>query len=606
MLSNTVKKKAKFLKELWKKPVTKLLVVGMGVMVVVAGLLVFTYHLAYRQKVFPKVMVGNIDLSNLTITEAEGRLVRYLPDRLPMMELSFGNQTWPINLSDLKIAYDVPATAQEAFLQGRGGGLMADMRVRWNLWRQSNNLAMKFDYERKVMMEKINLVVAQVEEPTIEPMLELSEDGQIKLMPGKNGRWVNKAQLHQEILDNIGRLRFGEIEISTSITEVKISAKEFENTQERAEKLKDKELVLGYDSWQRKLKGQNILDLISFHGGFDEEKIASLSMSLAAEIDRPAQNAVFQFDGKRVVEFKPALQGLKLDEEKARESIKVGLEKLEAGASPMEEMVEEEVNKTETVELVLMTSEPKIKTEEVNDLGIKELLGKGESTFHGSIASREHNIALTAAKLNGILLAPGEVFSFNRALGDVSPATGYRQAYIIKGGRTVLGDGGGVCQVSTTFFRAALKAGLPIVERRAHAYRVAYYEQNSPAGIDATVYEPSPDLKFKNDTSAHILIQTYANTGTNYLKIEIYGTSDGRVATISNARIWGQSAPPEPLYQDDPTLKVGVIKQIDWSAWGAKTAFDWKVVRGGEMLQERTFYSSFQPWQAVFLRGTGG
>jgi vancomycin resistance protein YoaR len=113
-------------------------------------------------------------------------------------------------------------------------------------------------------------------------------------------------------------------------------------------------------------------------------------------------------------------------------------------------------------------------------------------------------------------------------------------------------------------------------------------------------------LKFKNDTPAHILIQTYVNTGTNYMKVEIYGTSDGRRATISNARIWGQTAPPEPLYQDDPTLPAGTIEQIDWAAWGAKTAFDWKVVRSGEMLQERTFYSNFRPWQAVYLRGTGG
>jgi vancomycin resistance protein YoaR len=246
-----------------------------------------------------------------------------------------------------------------------------------------------------------------------------------------------------------------------------------------------------------------------------------------------------------------------------------------------------------------------IKTEEVNDLGIKELLGRGISYFRGSIASRIHNIQIASSRLNGILIPPGETFSFNQTLGEVSQATGYKEAYIIKEGRTILGDGGGVCQVSTTFFRATLDAGLPIIERAPHAYRVYYYEQNSQVGVDATVWEPSPDLKIKNDTPAHILVQAYVNPSQYRLTFEFYGTSDGRKATISKSRIWDQTPPPPDLYQDDPTLPTGTTKQIDWSAWGAKVAFDWKVERGGEILQERTFYSSYRPWQAVFLRGTG-
>jgi len=600
------KKLIKIIKKLWGRREIKWGVIGIGVVVGIVGMGVVSYHLAYSQKIYPKVRVGDIDLSNLTITEAEGRLVKYLPEKPGKIELYYAKQSWPVDLTKLEVAYDVPTTAKEAYLQGRGKGMGADLATKWRLWWQGKDLDLEFDYNEEKLEEIIELVVSQVEEPVIMPILELGEDDQIKLRPGKNGRLVETERLRETILSNIGELNFEEIEIPTRISEVKIRGEDLEKTQVRAEKLKDKELVLTYDSGQRRLKGQSVLDLIDFHGSFDEEKIASLSMNLAEEINRPAQNAVFQFDGQRVRAFKPALQGLRLDENQARMEIKAGLERLESRENPMAEMVKEEMDKTEVVKLKVVMSEPEIKTEEVNNLGIKELIGKGESTFHGSIASREHNVALTAVKLNGILLAPGEIFSFNKSLGDVSAATGYKQAYIIKGGRTVLGDGGGVCQVSTTFFRAVLDAGLPIVQRRAHAYRVAYYEQNAAAGIDATVYDPSPDFQFKNDTPGHILIQTYANTGTNYLKIEIYGSSDGRVATITNTRIWGQLPPPEPLYEDDPTLPAGVVKQIDWAAWGAKTAFDWRVVRGGETLQQRTFYSSFRPWQAVYLRGTGG
>ena len=255
--------------------------------------------------------------------------------------------------------------------------------------------------------------------------------------------------------------------------------------------------------------------------------------------------------------------------------------------------------------LVVDTLKPTIKTEETNILGIEERIGRGYSEFAHSIAGRIHNVVLTAAKINGILVKPGETFSFNNAIGDISEATGFQPAYIIKDGRTVLGDGGGVCQVSTTLFRAVLAAGLPVLMRQAHAYRVAYYEQAGyKAGLDATVFAPSVDFVFKNDTPGYILIQTTTNRRNLTLTIDIYGTNDGRKAEILNHVVGGITPPPPDLYQDDPTLPTGTVKQVDFAAWGAKTSFQYKVTKNGDTLQNQTFYSNFRPWQAVFLRGT--
>ncbi len=168
-----------------------------------------------------------------------------------------------------------------------------------------------------------------------------------------------------------------------------------------------------------------------------------------------------------------------------------------------------------------------------------------------------------------------------------------------------MGDGGGVCQVSTTFFRAILNAGLPIIERRAHSYRVSYYEQGSSPGLDANVYDPTTDLKFKNDTPGYLLIQTLIDSASSTLIFEIYGTSDGRVTTISKPVVTDITPPSEDLYIDDPTLPQGEIKQIDWKAWGAKVWFNYIVERGEETIYQKTFYSNYRPWQAVYLRGTG-
>ena len=211
---------------------------------------------------------------------------------------------------------------------------------------------------------------------------------------------------------------------------------------------------------------------------------------------------------------------------------------------------------------------------------------------------------LAASKFDGILIPPGETFSFNKQIGDISALTGYQPAYIIKEGKTVLGDGGGVCQVSTTLFRAAINAGLPVVDRTAHAYRVSYYENDMKPGFDATVFSPSVDLKIKNDTPAYILIDTEVDEDNNLLYFRFYGKKDGRKIEIGEPALWDVVPPPEAKYQDDPTLKKGVTKQVDFPAWGSKASFTYKVSRGGNVTVDEKFYSIYKPWAAVYLVGT--
>lgn len=326
---------------------------------------------------------------------------------------------------------------------------------------------------------------------------------------------------------------------------------------------------------------------------FDESVLDETLVQLGERVAIPVQEALFEFQNDRVVTFRPSRNGRKLNKAETKQRFVQAISTIPTRSDTHI-----------TIPLLVETVEPTLTTDRVNTFGIKELIGRGYSEFAGSIPGRIHNVKLAAAKLNGILIKPGDTFSFNDAVGDISTTTGFQQAYIIKEGRTVLGDGGGVCQVSTTLFRAALAAGLPIVERRAHAYRVQYYEQAGyKAGLDATVFAPSVDFTFRNDTPAYILIQTRVDTKNLTLTFELYGTSDGRKAEIINHKVWDVSAPPPDLYQDDPTLATGRVKQVDWAAWGAKTSFDYRVTRNGEILQNTSFFSNFRPWQAVYLRG---
>lgn len=327
---------------------------------------------------------------------------------------------------------------------------------------------------------------------------------------------------------------------------------------------------------------------------YEESRLATFLEKIAQEINIAPQEALFRFWGGRVTAFRPSANGQALNIEKATKEVAESFSLFKEGRLPS----------ALTIELPVEKVEPEIKTEEANNLGVKELVGRGSSRFWGSIPNRVHNIQLAASRLNGILVSPGEEFSFNRSLGDVSKFTGYKEAYVIKDGRTILGDGGGVCQVSTTLFRAILNAGLSVSERHPHSYRVGYYEQGSPPGFDASVYDPHWDLKFKNDTAHYLLIQSFVDFKTAALTFEFYGTGDGRIVTLTKPVITNRVPPPEDLYQDDPALPKGQIKQIDWRAEGADVSFTRFVKKGDKILINETFSSHYQPWQTVYLVGT--
>lgn len=556
------------------------------------------YHLAYWQKIYPGVKILNQPAGNKTTQEAAGFLENYLAsqNQPEFLSLFSEGQQWTLELKEINFVYDVNLTSQKAYQIGRTGQAWGDFQTKIKTWFQGKNLSLDYSLETKTLEERVDNLATQIFIPAVEPSIKIDKtqgSSQIIIEQGKDGQEIDRRKFLGMINQQLAWADFNPMEIPIIKVSPTLSNQQIEETKARAEKFLDKKLTLTTSENYWELGEEDLIGFLSFTNGFDQDKIASWSANLATTINRPPENAAFQFSGGQVTEFRPAKDGQALDQAKTVDLIAQNLKKLEEG--------EKAIN----LSLPIAVTPPVVKTADVNNLGIKELVGQGVSYFQGSIANRIHNIQLASSRLNGLLIPPGETFSFNQKLGDVSQSTGYKEAYIIKEGRTILGDGGGVCQTSTTLFRAALNAGLPIVERLAHAYRVGYYEQNFPPGLDATVFDPTADLKIKNDTPGHLLLQTTVDLKKQKLTYEFYGTADGRQATISKSRIWDQTTPPPDLYQDDPTLPTGVIKQIDWKAWGAKVSFDYRVERNGEILQNRTFYSNYRPWQAIFLKGTG-
>jgi len=254
----------------------------------------------------------------------------------------------------------------------------------------------------------------------------------------------------------------------------------------------------------------------------DSKSIENFVNDLARKIDKDPIDAKFKVENDRVVEFSSSQNGIKLN---TAESISILNEAVQKYAAlPPHEML--------TFTLPYDKVEPSIKDYSENGLGIATLIGEGTSNFKGSPKNRIFNIKVATDRFNGVLIKPGEEFSFVSVLGEVDREHGYLPELVIKKDKTEPEFGGGICQVSTTTFRAAIYSGLKITARRNHAYPVNYY---NPQGMDATVYIPRPDLRFLNNTPGYILIQTKIE-GT-VLIFQFYGTDDKRKVEINGPRI---------------------------------------------------------------------
>ncbi len=233
------------------------------------------------------------------------------------------------------------------------------------------------------------------------------------------------------------------------------------------------------------------------------------------------------------------------------------------------------------------------------------IVAEGTSVFTGSPDSRVHNIVIASSKIHGYVIQPGETFSFLDVLGPITHKAGYQASLVIWGDKTIWGIGGGVCQVSTTVFRAAFWAGLPIVERNQHSYRVGYYElDGSPPGFDATIYNPGLDLKFVNDSEHPILIQAHVDEQAMELKITLHGRELNRTVEMLPVIERNVVAPGPPLPDTpDPSLPDGVRLQVEWAVDGIETGILRQVVVG-ENTRIDEFWSEFTAWRERWVVGT--
>ncbi len=585
--------------------------VAVVVLIIVAVLGLVFYQASYRGRIYSGVVAWGVDLTRMTPAEAGEALLVAFPyanqEAFTFRDPGTG-QTWIATPAELGLGFDVDATADAAYQVGRGGTPWDDLLEQLDVHLNGRQLSPVIVFDSNKSIAFLEGIALQVYRPVVEAGI-IYADNQLITTPGQTGRQINLADAYNQLSAPLGTLSGAEIVLVIDETPPTITDEAVALVLAEANKIIGRPITVFLaehtyegDPEPRAITPEELANMLlleldesatppRYVARLDEESLAAWLEPLVEMLTTETVNARFIFndDTRQLEVLSPSVPARTLNV-----------------AATVAQIVAQSTTDNREVPLVIEWVKPAVSEDATaEELGIIELVAQGQTLFTGSSAVRVHNVAVAASRFHGIVVPPGETFSFNQFLGDVTEETGFEEGLIIFGGRTIKGVGGGVCQVSTTAFQAAFYAGFPVLERYPHGYRVGYYEHGEGPGMDATVFYPEVDLTFVNDTPHHLLIESYVNERAQRLTFKFYSTGVGR--TIERTVTVTNVIPhPPDLYEEDAELPAGEIKQVDWSADGADVLVE-RVVRGpdGEVLREDRFFSHYLPWQAVFHYGPG-
>lgn len=576
---------------------------------------IMNYQNQHEDRIYSGISVGTVDVSMLNRDEAE----QVLQDAFSYpREVAFSlvdvstERQWEITPAEFGLALEVDRTLEKALYIGRAGTLLERFQIIFTSYYYGYAISPIYSVDEGQLNETLNTIAEEIEAPAVNAQLN-SSDVSLAYAPSKSGRRLDVDNLHDNILALL--MNFSRAKVELPILEV---TPQIQDEPEAVVKIQHmllggplsfyfqeplvgtdlQNIVLAQDEiqdWVRAEIVQQENGNLSYNIFLDELAIRQWLEPLATEIYREPENARFYFDDntKELVLVEPHVNGRELDVDATILQIKNQI-----GTS------------ARSIPIQIKPIIPTVNSQATSDsLGITELISERTTWFYGSSDARKRNIARSASNFYGIVIAPGEEFSYNKYLGDISEEDGYEEGLIIVGGQTIKGIGGGVCQVSTTVFQTVFFAGYPVTERWPHGYMLGYYNDGEGPGMDATVYSPLVDFKFINNTPYHLLIENYYNEIDESLTFKFYSTSMGRTVEKSLPVFEDiVNAPPveDDIWTFDPDIEPGVVRQIDWATEGAKVTVGRTVYNAsGEVILQEEYVSNYIAWPNGYLYGAG-
>jgi vancomycin resistance protein YoaR len=592
------------------------LLVALFVVLVVGGAFggVVYFEVHYSGRAFPGVHLQDVDLTGMTPEEIfQAAQAKSTYFRTPAISLKVANRTVSLRPADFGAGLDPAATTQRALDVGRDADLLTNLQVQLNTWWNGTQVAPVVLVDENTARATLKRLAAEVQRDPRNASFTF-ENGTVQEVSAQSGAALDMdlsfALVEAAVTSNkTAALILPMIDIPPQIASAapavdvakrvmaqdlvimvpKWDASDNPVAGEEAFRIRGKDLPQFVDISQ-KVVGQQI----SLTTALQREKLRPMIEKLAPAVTRDVQDARFIFDdaNSQLVNIAPSAVGRGLNVDATLDAIQAALDNTDS----------------RVVSLVVSTTQPAVNgNATAQQLGITQLITQATTYFAGSSSARMNNVKVAASRFNGLVIAPHATFSFNQYLGNVSTDDGFEEGLVIVGDRTIKGVGGGVCQVSTTAYQAALRAGYPVVERYPHGYRVGYYERGMGPGFDATVFSPYVDLKFVNDSDAYLLIETHFNQSAATLTFKFYGTPDGRQVTFAKPVISDVVVHGPDIYEPDTDNQVpaGKVTKVDYAVDGAKIVSHRTVTRNGEVLIDENLVSKYVPWQAVYRFGPG-
>jgi len=310
---------------------------------------------------------------------------------------------------------------------------------------------------------------------------------------------------------------------------------------------------------------------------FDERAVRSVLTEIAASYCRKPRDARVVFEAGNVTVL-PDSPGYVIDIEQTIARLR---------AAPVT---------TCRLTLAVQSIQPALTADDLRDINTR--LSLFATRFDPGNQARTHNLKLAAGLLDHRLIRPGEVFSFNEVVGPRTPDRGFVQAPVLVGAHLTNGIGGGICQVATTLYNAALLAGFHVLDRTGHTRPVPY----APPGRDATVVEGVIDFRFRNDRRHPVLITTQASDDT--LVVALYGHAEDAQNTVFRTETVRKVLPATSIYRVDPSLGPGETKIADPGRDGyVLTTYEVMLVNNREVHRVVVAERRVSPRAAVILTG---
>jgi len=573
---------------------------------------VFAYRNSFHDRIYRGVSIDNVVVGGLTRQEAAEKLEREI--RYPFdssFRFMYEGQSWSATAQELGFHPQTDVMTKSAYDIGRTGGLLDQISSQINAVLHGVTIRPVFLFDERVAFNHITKIAEQIDTPMDDPSIVL-QGSEVVIQPGKSGRQLDREMTMTLLQIYAQNLQSAEIELPVIVLEP--TEANLGEQKQLLDNLLSRDFVLYTDDERGVLSAGSIpkdvlAGMIDFEPVVTDGNVSiamepklepfySRILEIGSGVYRQAQDPKFLFDSstRSLRMLQQGVSGKELNIDKSLENI---AEAIRAGLNQ--------------AEVALDIIPPKVSDNvTAEELGIRELVHTENTYFFYSDDARIQNIQVGAAKLNGVLIAPGETFSMADAVGEVSKETGYAESSVIFGDQTVQDVGGGLCQVSTTLFRAAFNYGLEINERHAHGYRVYYYErlanrQLDPglAGLDASVYLPTLDLKFTNDTPYWILMETQPDLNLFQLQWRFYSTDVNRYVEYTSTGLTNVVPEGEPVYNENPNLPAGYVEQVDWGIDGADVTIYRTVYENGLVHIQDRFDTHYEAWSDIWEYGPG-